>query len=66
MSNRSEMEAALWSILDALRAYAADVLLIGGWVPYLHLTYGRAVRGGRPDIADGGSGSRGPGKAATG
>ena len=46
MSNRSEMEAALWSILDALRGYAEDMLLIGGWVPYLHLAYGRAAEKG--------------------
>lgn len=26
MSNRIELEAALWSILDALRAYREDVL----------------------------------------
>jgi hypothetical protein len=38
MPNRTELEAALWSILDALRPYAEDMLLIGGWAPYLHLT----------------------------
>jgi hypothetical protein len=46
MSNGTELEAALWFILDALRAYAEDVLLIGGWVPYLHLKYGRAAEEG--------------------
>lgn len=46
MSNRAELEAALWSILDTLRAYGEDVLLIGGWVPYLHLTYGPAAEKG--------------------
>jgi len=46
MSNRAELEAALWSILDALRGYAEELLLVGGWVPYLHLTYGRAAEHG--------------------
>jgi hypothetical protein len=46
MPNRTELEAALWSILDALRPYAEDMLLIGGWAPYLHLTYGRAAEEG--------------------
>lgn len=43
MSNRGELETALWTILDALRGYLDELLLIGGWVPYLHLTYGRAA-----------------------
>ena len=46
MSNRAELEAALWSILDVLRSYSEDVLLIGGWVPYFHLRYGRAAEDG--------------------
>jgi hypothetical protein len=51
MSNRAELEAALWSILDALRGYAEELLLVGGWVPHLHLTYGRAAeRGARTSL----------------
>lgn len=33
---------ALLSILRALEGYREDVVLVGGWVPYLHLRYGRA------------------------
>lgn len=40
--NRPDLERALWSILDLLREYAGDLVLVGGWVPYLHLTYGNA------------------------
>ena len=51
MSNRAELEAALWSILDALRGCAEELLLVGGWVPYLHLTHGRAAeRGARTSL----------------
>ena len=35
MSDRTDLEASLWRILDTLRSYAEDVILIGGWVPYL-------------------------------
>lgn len=38
----NEAERALRSILDTLREYADDLVLMGGWVPYLQLTYGRA------------------------
>jgi hypothetical protein len=37
------MESALRSVLEILSDYADDLILIGGWVPYLHLTYGRAA-----------------------
>jgi hypothetical protein len=41
--SRADLEAALWAILDALREYEDDLVLVWGWVPYLHLTYGRAA-----------------------
>ena len=44
--NRTELEQALWTILDTLREFLGDLILVGGWVPYLHLTYGEAVTPG--------------------
>jgi len=38
--SRAELERALWAVLDTLREYLGDLVLIGGWVPYLHFTYG--------------------------
>lgn len=38
----SDLERSLWSILDVLREYADDLVLVGGWVPYLQMKYGRA------------------------
>lgn len=38
--SRAELEHALWVVLDTLREYADELVLIGGWVPYLHFTYG--------------------------
>lgn len=37
-----EHERALLSILRTFEGYREDVVLVGGWVPYLHLRYGRA------------------------
>jgi hypothetical protein len=37
-----DLEQSLWSILDLLREYADDLVLVGGWVPYLQMKYGRA------------------------
>jgi len=44
--NRIELEQALSTILDTLGEYLGDLILVGGWVPYLHLTYGEAVTPG--------------------
>lgn len=38
--NYEELERALQRILWALRAYLADLVIIGGWVPYLYRQYG--------------------------
>lgn len=38
--NRPELEQALWSVLDTLREYLGDLVLVGGWVPALHFRYG--------------------------
>ncbi len=38
--SRAELEHALWAVLDTLREYLGDLVLIGGWVPYLHFKYG--------------------------
>lgn len=43
VSNRSELEDALLRVLDTLREYRDALVLVGGWVPYLHLRYGRAT-----------------------
>lgn len=43
MSSRSELERGLRSVLEILGDYASDLVLVGGWVPYLHLRYGRAA-----------------------
>lgn len=43
--NPPEHERALLSILRTLEGYREDVVLVGGWVPYLHLEYGRASEG---------------------
>ena len=46
MTNRTDLQRGLWSILNTLAPYLEDLVLVGGWVPYLHLTYGRgAVEG---------------------
>lgn len=37
--SRTELERSLRKILDTLRDYLDDLVLIGGWVPYLYLTY---------------------------
>ncbi len=44
--NRTELEQALRTILDTLAEYLGDLILVGGWVPYLHLTYGEALTPG--------------------
>lgn len=41
--NRSELELALRAILVTLRDYLSELVLIGGWVPYLHFRYGTAA-----------------------
>lgn len=41
--SRADLERALWAILDTLREYLDDLILIGGWVPYLHFRYGRVA-----------------------
>lgn len=46
--SRAELEEALWAILDTLREYLSDLILIGGWVPYLHFRYGDVAN---PDAA---------------
>ena len=38
---RRGLEAGLILTLSALRPYLPEILLIGGWVPYLHQRYGR-------------------------
>ena len=38
--NRDVLEHALQRILWELRPYLPDVVIIGGWVPYLHRRYG--------------------------
>jgi len=51
VQNRTELEAALGTILETLGAYLEDLVLVGGWVPYLHLAYGRAaVEGARTSL----------------
>lgn len=53
---QSDLERPLWSIMDLLRDYADDLVLVGGWVPYLQMKYGRAgspgVRTSRTGEAD--------------
>lgn len=46
--SRAELERALRAVLDTLREYLGDLVLIGGWVPYLHFTYGDVAT---PDAA---------------
>jgi hypothetical protein len=41
---RKALEAGLRRILRALEPYLADLVLIGGWVPYLHRRYGGIER----------------------
>lgn len=41
--SRSELEAALLRVLQTLVEYRGALVLVGGWVPYLHLRYGRAA-----------------------
>ena len=43
MASRRELEAALNRVLDALNEYSDDLILIGGWVPYIQLSYGRGA-----------------------
>lgn len=43
MQNRSESERPLRSIFGVLSDYTDELILIGGWVPYLQLTHGRAA-----------------------
>lgn len=43
MSTNSEAERALRGVLGVLREYADELILIGGWVPRLHLEFGRAA-----------------------
>lgn len=43
MHNPDVGELALRRVLDVLRDYAGDLILIGGWVPFLHLTHGRST-----------------------
>jgi hypothetical protein len=41
MSDTQEvLERALQRILWELRPYLADIVIIGGWAPYLHRRYG--------------------------
>lgn len=42
-ASRSHLEPALHRILQALDAYLPDLLIIGGWVPYLYKWYGTNV-----------------------
>lgn len=39
MEDRSELQGALVRVLQILHDYADDLVLVGGWVPYLHLTW---------------------------
>jgi len=41
---RKTLEAGLRRVLRALGPYLADLVLIGGWVPYLHRRYGGIER----------------------
>jgi hypothetical protein len=41
---RKALEAGLRRVLRALGPYLADLVLIGGWVPYLHRRYGGIER----------------------
>ena len=51
MRRRSELEDALHRVLDVLDEYADDLILIGGWVPHIHLTHGRpAVEDARTSL----------------
>lgn len=43
MEDRSELEGALVRVLQILHDYADALILVGGWVPYLHLMSGRAA-----------------------
>jgi hypothetical protein len=40
MNEASRYEPALWRVLWELRPYLDDVVVIGGWVPYLYSRYG--------------------------
>lgn len=42
MTPTESRERALRDVVEVLRDYRDDLVLIGGWVPYLQLTYGRA------------------------
>jgi hypothetical protein len=42
-ASRSHLEPALHRILQELDAYLPDLLIIGGWVPYLYKWYGTSV-----------------------
>lgn len=47
----AQREDALWAIIRTLADYTDDLILVGGWVPYLHLTYGRPEgRGGQTSL----------------
>lgn len=43
MSSLSELERGLRNVLEILGDYTTDLVLVGGWVPYLHLRYGRGA-----------------------
>jgi hypothetical protein len=40
MTEQADLEQMLRSILGELRPYQSDIVLIGGWVPYLYRHYG--------------------------
>lgn len=42
-TSRSHLEPALHRILQQLHPYLADLVIIGGWVPYLYKWYGLAM-----------------------
>lgn len=43
MEDRNALEGALVRVLRILHDYVDALVLVGGWVPYLHLTLGRAA-----------------------